>query len=283
MRKLPAETGWVEFKENLNNPEDIGEYLSALSNAAALENKPEAYLIWGIQDTTHEPVGTTFNPWTLKKSNEDLQNWLARLLSPRLHFQFHEVLYDGKRLVVLEIPRPHDRPVQFQGVEFIRVGSCRQKLKDHPQLERDLWRAFDTTFFEEAIAQRHVPDADVLSLLDYPTYFDLLQQPQPSDQKRTLDALAAEGLIVRDSAGQWDITHLGAVLLARNLEAFKSLARKVVRVVVYEGRGRLKTLRELPIRKGYAVGFKDLIVQINALLPRSELIEHGGIRREVPA
>ncbi len=27
LRKLPNETGWVEFKENNSNPEDIGEYL----------------------------------------------------------------------------------------------------------------------------------------------------------------------------------------------------------------------------------------------------------------
>lgn len=281
LRKLPAETGWAEFKENLKNPEDIGEYLSALSNAAALADKPEAYLVWGVKDTTHEAVGTTFDPWTLKKGNEDLQNWLARLLTPRLHFQFHEVLHEEKRLVVLEIPRPHDRPVQFQGVEYVRVGSCRQKLKDHPQLERDLWRTFDTTPFEELVAQRHVNDAEVLTLLDYPAYFDLLQQPLPSDRKKTLDALAEERLIVRNSAGQWDITNLGAILLARNLETFKSLTRNVVRIIVYEGKGRLKTLRELPARKGYAVGFKDLLVQINALLPRSEIIERGGIRREV--
>ena len=39
LRKLPRETGWVEFKENNPNPEDIGEYLSALSNTAALHGK----------------------------------------------------------------------------------------------------------------------------------------------------------------------------------------------------------------------------------------------------
>ena len=42
LRKLPAETGWLEFKENVANPEDIGEYLSALSNAAALNGKANA-------------------------------------------------------------------------------------------------------------------------------------------------------------------------------------------------------------------------------------------------
>ena len=52
LRKLPAETGWVEFKENAANPEDIGEYLSALSNSAALNGKANAYLIWGKERST---------------------------------------------------------------------------------------------------------------------------------------------------------------------------------------------------------------------------------------
>lgn len=43
--KLPAETSWLEFKHNYDEPDAIGEYLSALSNAAALDGKANAYLI----------------------------------------------------------------------------------------------------------------------------------------------------------------------------------------------------------------------------------------------
>jgi ATP-dependent DNA helicase RecG len=41
---LPKETEWVEFKENNDNPEEIGEYISALANTAALQRKAFAYL-----------------------------------------------------------------------------------------------------------------------------------------------------------------------------------------------------------------------------------------------
>ena len=34
--KLPHETEWVEFKINNKDPQEVGEYLSALSNSAAL-------------------------------------------------------------------------------------------------------------------------------------------------------------------------------------------------------------------------------------------------------
>ena len=46
LRKLPKETEWVEFKHNNDNPEEIGEYLSALANSSALMGKVNAYLIW---------------------------------------------------------------------------------------------------------------------------------------------------------------------------------------------------------------------------------------------
>lgn len=60
--KLPKETEWVEFKVNNDKPEMIGEYLSALSNSAALWEQEYAYLIYGVKDDTHDIVGTSFIP-----------------------------------------------------------------------------------------------------------------------------------------------------------------------------------------------------------------------------
>jgi predicted HTH transcriptional regulator len=281
LRKLPAETGWVEFKRNYSNPEDIGEYISAMSNTAALQGKAHGYVVWGVQDQTHEVVGTTFKPTHAKKGNEDIESWLIRLLTPRIHFHFYEITHEGHPVVVLEIPRAHDRPVQFQGAEFIRIGSYRKKLKDHPQIEKDLWRIFDTTPFEEIIALPHVDASTVLSLLDYPSYFELLELPLPENRDKILNHLIDDELINANSAGKWDITNLGAILFARNLDEFKTLARKAARIIVYDGRGRLKTLREHVVRKGYAAGFSGLIQHLNALLPRTEVVGQA-LRREVP-
>ncbi len=280
-RKLPAETQWLEFKQNNSNPEDIGEYISALGNMAALHGKAAGYVVWGVEDGTHKVVGTTFSPATTKKGNEDLESWLARLLSPRVHFQFHELTHEGHHIVVLEVPRAPGRPIQFQGVEFIRVGSHRQKLKDHPQIEKDLWRVFDTTPFEETIALEHATADTVLSQLDYPSYFELLSLPLPADREKLLERLAADRMIVADGAGAWNITALGGILFAKNLDSFRTLARKAVRVIVYEGKNRLKTIREQVGKKGYASGFEGLIEFINTLVPRNEVIGKA-LRKEVP-
>ena len=283
LRKLPAETTWVEFKQNASNPEDIGEYLSALSNAAALEGKANAYLVWGIEDHTHAVVGTTFKPATAKgKGSEDLESWLVRLLNPRLHFRFDELTYEGKPVVLLEIPRASGRPVQFLGVEYIRVGSHRQKLKDHPQIERELWRIFESTPFEDLIAIERLDGPAVLALLDYPVYFDLLKQPLPAEREAILARLADDHMIVRNQAGGWNITNLGAMLFAKDLGSFKSLSRKSVRLIVYSGRQRFNDVsQERMGRKGYASGFEGLIDYVNALVPRNEVITKA-LRKEVP-
>lgn len=126
--KLPQETEWLEFKENIVEPQEIGEYLSALANSAALAGKASAYLVWGIENATHRVVGTRFTPIKTKIGNEELENWLLRLLAPKIHFHFFEVTVDGQSVVLLEIGRAFRHPVQFQNQEFIRVGSYKKKL-----------------------------------------------------------------------------------------------------------------------------------------------------------
>lgn len=66
LRALPTETEWLEFKHDNANPQEIGEYLSALANEASLGNQPRGYLVFGIDDTTHDVVGTRFDPYATK-------------------------------------------------------------------------------------------------------------------------------------------------------------------------------------------------------------------------
>ena len=60
--KEPSETEWLEFKANRYEPQELGEYLSSLANSACLHGKPKGYLVFGIENNTHNVVGTTFVP-----------------------------------------------------------------------------------------------------------------------------------------------------------------------------------------------------------------------------
>ena len=281
LRKLPRETEWVEFKRNRAEPDEIGGYLSALANSAALLGKVNAYLVWGVDDKSHDIVGTTFRPGSLKIGAEELENWLLRLLSPRIDFHFHELTIEGMTVVLLEIGAAFRHPVRFKETEYIRVGSYRKKLKEFSEKERELWRVFDRTPFEREIAAEHVDDQNVLQLLDYPAYFSLLSLPLPEGRDGILDALEAAEMIARGKAGKWNLTNLGAVLLAKDLSDFRKLKRKAIRVVLYRGEGRVETVREQESAKGYAVGFEGLIGYITNLLPGNEVIGQA-LRRNVP-
>lgn len=278
---LPRETEWLELKVNEAEPRTIGEYVSALANAAALLGKAFAYLVWGVRDEDHAVVGTSFDPHAAGVGNEELESWLLRLLEPKIDFRFLTVEIDGRRVVLLEIARAARHPVRFSGQEFIRVGTYKKKLKDFPEKERALWRIFDRTPFEEGVAAERATSDDVLRFLDYPAYFDLLEQPLPANREGILDALAGDRLIRRCDAGGWDVTNLGAALFAKRLDVFHALRRKAVRVIQYRGNGRTETLKEQEGAKGYACGFEGLVGYIHGLLPANEVIEQA-LRRSVP-
>jgi len=142
---LPAETEWVEFKHNKAIPDEIGEYISALANSCALHGKPCAYIVWGVEDRTHRIVGTSFCPHAAKVGNEELENWLAHHLIPRIAVHIHEVDVDGTPVVLFAVQPATNRPVRFKGTEYVRIGSYKKKLHDHPEKERELWRIFERT------------------------------------------------------------------------------------------------------------------------------------------
>jgi len=141
---LLGETEWVEFKVNDYDPDEVGEYISALSNSARLHKKDAGYLVFGVEDKTHAVKGTKFRPKKEKVGNEDLENWLARLLSPRVDFKIFEFTYNDLPLVIFKIDPTHNIPIRFKGIEYIRVGSYKKKLIEHPEKARKIWSMAQT-------------------------------------------------------------------------------------------------------------------------------------------
>lgn len=267
---LPNETEWVEFKLNNIWHDEIGQNISALSNSAALLKRRGSYIVWGIDDRSHEIIGTEFVPHLEKEGNEELERWLLRQLDPRIDFRIHEGMIDNKKIVVFEIPAAPHLPVRFKLEKYIRIGSYTKKLREYPEKERELWRIFDATKFEERIAADGIPSTDVLRLIDYPSFFRLVQLPLPSTHEGILSRLTVERVISDRGADSFDITNMGAILFAHDLREFDRLAGKGLRVIFYKGTGRTETIREHNSRRGYAVGFEDAIRFINDNLPQNE-------------
>lgn len=176
LRALPQETEWAEFKGNYSDSQMIGEYLSAISNAAALESQAFGYIVWGIGDGTHRVVGTSFKPRQQKgQGNEDLEPWLNSRLSPRINFRIFEFETDhGDSMVLFEVQAANTAPVAFSGRRFVRVGSHKKPLSEHAEKERKLWDIvsgpaidWSAVICEEATIADLDPDALQLARSEY--------------------------------------------------------------------------------------------------------------------
>lgn len=265
------ETEWIEFKVDNERPEGIGEYLSGLSNSAAVHGKESGFIVWGVEDVTRNIVGTSFRPHDRKVGAEELENWLLRLLNPRVEFKIHEFEFQGKPIVIFEVKSCRHSPVRFRDIEYIRIGSYNKKLRDYPEKERFLWAQLSAVPFERQHACGHLSADDVVNLIDYPTYFELTQQNLPTNRDGILERLERERLIFRDG-DLWVITNLGALLFAKRLSDFDSVSRKAIRVITYKGTNRVETVKEQVGTRGYAAGFQGLISYLNDQLPRNEQI-----------
>jgi ATP-dependent DNA helicase RecG len=226
------ECEWVEFKKNYHSAEEIGERISALANGACLQKQPFGYLIFGIDDDL-VVSGTTFTPSTHKKGNELIEHWILQRLSPKIDFKILSIIIDEKPLVIFEIPAAKNQPVSFFHEPYIRIGSITRKLREFPDKERKIWSNQPDISFPKEIAIRDISAAETVDLLDTQLFFELLKCPYPSSRDGVIERLLLDKLITQDK-GAYCITNLGAILFAKKINNFPTVARKAPRVVVYE-------------------------------------------------
>lgn len=275
-----AENNCLEFKQDNIDPKLIGKLCSALSNAARIEGEDLAYVLWGIRDSDHVVVGTQFDPNSKMVGNQGFQIWLAQRLNPSISFSFRSVEHPAGPVVILEIPAATSAPVEYDGTAYTRIGSATPKLSDYPDHFQKLIDNLRPYTWEKGIAKSFLTEDEVLNFLDYPSYFKLTNQRLPDNRVGIFELLYADQLISKDVGGRWNITNLGAILFATDLNQFDSdISRKSVRFIAYEGNNKASTVthRQDGV-KGYATGFEGLVSYINGLLPQNEHI--GAAFRE---
>ena len=147
-------------------------------------------------------------------------------------------------------------------------------------MERKIWQNTHNNSFELKYAKKDLSGDEVLHLLDYPTVFKLLNIPLPETKTGIIEKLAEENLIHK-RASCYDITNLGAILFASDLNKFSLLSRKAVRVIFYKGNDRIDAIKEQTGKFGYAIGFEGLVNYISERLPVNEEIGKT-LRKETP-
>ena len=177
LRCSATETSCAEFKQNQADPKMIGKLISALSNAARIEDRDVGYVVWGIRDDDHAVTGTTFNPDAALFDQQPLQFRLSQKLRPDVVPSFEVVGHPEGRLVLLRIPATTTAPVEFDRTAYVRIGSATPRLADYPERQKALWDKLRAYAWEQGVARAFVDNDAVLQLLDHRRYYELIGRP----------------------------------------------------------------------------------------------------------
>ena len=259
-RQVRKEDQILEFKEAKTqyDNEKLFKYCLALANEGG------GHLLLGIEDNPpRKVVGTqAFN---------DLVGMAAKLFN-ELGFRvdIEEVAHPDGRVLVFHIPsRPKGTAYQRKGAYFMRSGDELVAMSE--DVLRKIFAEGAPDWLEEN-TKSGLSAEEVVNLLDTQGFFELLEVSYPDNRKAVLDRLLGRRLI-EETNGVFAIRRLGALLLAKDLAAFEDIARKRIRLVVYDGNSKLKTKLDETFQEGYAVGYQAMVKFIMSQLPQNEVIK----------
>ncbi|HML76031.1 MAG TPA: putative DNA binding domain-containing protein [Anaerohalosphaeraceae bacterium] len=131
--RLPHETEWVEFKAAQTSFDfgRLGQYFSALSNEANLNQKPSGWLLFGIESKQHRIIGTSFR--SAAGDLNKLKYEIACKTNNRITFsEIYEYQFPQGRVVLFEIPpAPQGIPTSWDGHFYGREGESLGPLNLH--------------------------------------------------------------------------------------------------------------------------------------------------------
>lgn len=244
--KRDFEENWFEFKENWFDVDGIGEYISALSNTAKVVGSKYGYLIWGIDNRSHKPVGTAFN-YNREVKGEPLEHYLLRNIKPTINFKFIVEEYNGKHLVILEVPCAEKIPTSYKDIRYIRIGSSKESLLRYPEKESELWYALSHQELSIETIESRYQDLSFNSLFNYYSSRGIYLN------KKTFE----ENLCLKTGDGKYNIL---AQLLSDD-------SRISIRVAIFAGKTKAD-----PLYSVKDFGFMNLLLSIDKIIDYGDTI-----------
>ncbi len=117
-----AETECVEFKRAKNNfdIDKLGKYFSAISNEATLKNKQYGWIVFGVDDKTHEFINTHY----LNDNNfNSVKKQISDNTTDNITFiEVYNLNVDGNRVIMFQVPAASGVPTNWKGFSYGRNG-----------------------------------------------------------------------------------------------------------------------------------------------------------------
>lgn len=165
LRALQAENEIVEFKVAKTKYDfgKLGQYFSALSNEANLKDVGCAWLVFGVENSKHDIVGSQFRP---KKSDlHSLKKEIADKVNGRITFtEIYEIETPKGRVVMFQIPAaPRGIPISFNGHFYARDNESLVPL-NISKIERIRAQAITEDWSAQVLPEATVIDLDPIAI-----------------------------------------------------------------------------------------------------------------------
>lgn len=253
MTPVPHELSELDWKSGLSSKTDrLAQHICAFSN-----HQGGGMFVYGIND---DATFTTLNKEQVEQIVKRLGNIAHNNLSNAIDIDHTILEYEGHPVLFVYVPEQREKPICLRGKDY-REAYCRsngQTLRMSDLQVRNLIATSQGISFEERMAKRNVSKNDLLLLLNFRKLFELLDKDIPKSIDSIVSRMTEYG-ICTGAEDQWNITNLGAILFANNLNDFKELANRKVIVRKYVGTNNRDMLIEQIEQSGYAVGFEGLI------------------------
>jgi predicted HTH transcriptional regulator len=251
---VPSELNEIDWKSGLSpKSERLAQHLCAFAN---LPNG--GFLVFGVNDDA------TLFSISKEESDEIIKtigNIARNSLSNPVTIQHSIEEFEGHSLLFIHVPEAKEKPV------YLRKGtiwdtyrrSAGQTVKMSREEVKQMIAESEGIQFDEQIAMDSIEAKTVLELLDYQSYFKLVERALPDNPDTILDVLSGEDFVVKQKDELWSVTNLGALLFARDITRFKRLQYKTLRIIQYTGKGRVEAYPEKNYVEGYACGFEHFV------------------------
>lgn len=270
---VPSELNGLDWKSKLSNKTDrLAQHICAFAN-----NSGGGLMVYGINDDA------TFSPLSKEDIEQTLRN-LGNIAKNNLSVSIaleHAVLdYKGNALLFVHIPEQTDKPVHLRGKDIYEAfhRSAGQTTKMTKLQVKSMIADSQGLPFEIRIAKKGLGVDELLEMLNYKKFYELIKKPIPQDDTLIAERLAEYGFCQKD-ADKWSITNMGAILFASDIRKFDDLSNHNVIVRKYAGTNNRIQISEQPGAYGYAVGFEGLV---DYIMSQTSTENIATLREEVP-
>lgn len=250
---IPHELSELDWKSNLSTKTDrLAQHICDFSN-----HQGGGMFAYGVND---DATFTVLTKEEIEKIVKHMGNIAHNNLSQAVDIDHAVLEYNGHPVLFVYVPEQREKPIFLRGKDY-HESYCRANGQTRKMSELQVRNMIATSqglSFEERIAKRDLTRDDVLQLLNFRKFFELLDKDTPKSVDSIMHRMADYGFCIGEE-DNWSITNLGAILFANNLNDFEGLSNRKVIVRKYVGANNRNTLLEQFSQYGYAVGFEGLI------------------------